>query len=399
MKRYTALKTDNAALPTSIAPTESLNNLATYFSERIFSNELSRGDNYQSIGTCFSDQKAHVWFTPKDARDAVSQLGNNKAPGGDSITAHFLKHGSDKMMSIIALLANLSIIYGHFPTAWRINRAVALLKKGNRSDPANYRIITISSVLSRTIERMIYPRLLLQIGDTFFHRFQSGFRSGCSVTDNLFILTESIKIGMNKKSVKGFPVAFLDISKAFDSVDHKRLVDKCRLAGISDQYCRWISSFLSDRSFYLHQSSVRSSPKPALFGVPQGSIISPLLFLIFINDIADKWWPTNIIILLFADDIALLPDTATPTKLWLPSINRALQSIHHWSLKNLLLFSPSKSAAIFFSSLRESEYQSSLPPPLMLGPIKLRWVNTYKYLGLTYDRQLKWNAHCKDLLK
>src|SRR6185312_8327010 len=129
-------------------------------------------------------------------------------------------------------------------------------------DPSNYRILTIASTLSRTIERMIYPRLLSQLSDSFLHSFQSGFRTKRSVMDNLFVLTESIKSGMNKKAVKGFPVAFIDIAKAFDSVCHKRLIDKCRAAGISAQYCDWIASFLPDRHFYLHHSSAHSSPKP-----------------------------------------------------------------------------------------------------------------------------------------
>jgi len=317
------------------SPAESLNNLATYFSGTIFSNEMSANDHYERIEDwSWNAQQPHTPFTAADARSAVSQLCNDTSPGNDSFATPFLKHASDRMMGLISTLANLSIQSSHWPSMWRINRAVALFKKGDHSDPANYRIITISSVISRTVERMIYPRLLSQLGNDFFHRFQSGFRGKRSVNDNLYMLTESIQIGMSKQSAKGYPVAFLDIKKAFDSVCHKRLIDKCKKAGISNVYCDWIASFSRDRQFYLDQQSIRSTPKPAAFGVPQGSIISPLLFLIFINDMSDTaYWPTNMRLLLFADDVAVLPDINTSCQRWIPSMNDALQQIHLWGIK------------------------------------------------------------------
>jgi hypothetical protein len=397
----TQIKDPNTGIPPNSSK-QSIDHLAEYFSSRVFSNELSANDSYVETEYRSNTDRPHIWFTRSDARAAVTRLPNKTAAGSDTIAAPLLKQASDHLMDIIALAANLSIHYGHYPSMWRTNRAVGLFKKGDKSDPANFRIITISSVISRTIERMIYPRLIQQLDDGFLHPFQSGFTQKRSVNDNLFVLTESVKTGMNKcGKTKGFPVAFLDISKAFDSVDHRRLIDKCRFAGISEQYCRWIASYLSNRAFFLQQNGLQSATKPAKFGVPQGSIISPLLFLIFINDIdRHKLWSSNVTILLFADDICVFPNPQKiKPKQWTQSLNNALNRISEWASSNLITFSTNKSAAIWFSSLRNESYDVSVPDKLQIGSIRLEWVDNYKYLGLTFDRHLQWNSHYTALLK
>jgi hypothetical protein len=183
-----------------------------------------------------------------DLKTATNTKNPNTAPGEDRITVSLVKLGGHTFAYHLLALINCSLSRGIIPSPWRRNKAFALHKSGSHADPNNFRIITISSVLSRITERCIFRRLLsaLNRNPAFrFHAMQAGFRRGHSTVDALAAALGHIKACMT--SGTGLPAAFLDICKAFDSVPHDRLIRKLFSAGISGRLLKWISSFLRDR--------------------------------------------------------------------------------------------------------------------------------------------------------
>jgi retron-type reverse transcriptase len=384
--------------------TQSLNNLADYFSNEIFSNDAKETGEFEwSYPKIDADERwdsdSKNWITADDILAAAKEMNPRTASGRDTITIPLITHAPLSLHRALAKLGNLSISSGYYPNMWRINRAVALHKKGDVTDPSNYRIITVSSVIARIIEHCILNRLYASIKPNYFDEYQSGFRKHRSTTDNLYILIESIKLGMTKANA--FPVIFLDIQKAFDSVCHRRLLQRCQEAGITGYLLRWIKSFLHDRSFIIDHNGHTSTPHPARFGVPQGSIISPLLFLIFINGSTDVLQDGSIRMLLFADDIAVFPNIINPknkadTDRWQRSLQHTLNLLAKWSTRNLLSFHPTKSAGVYFTKQKAKP----VPPILYFGALfRFKWVSSYKYLGLIFDDRMQWTEHIDSLTR
>jgi hypothetical protein len=281
------------------------------------------------------------------------------------------------------------------PSEWKIARGLPLYKgKGDRASPTNYRMISITSVVARLFERVILARCLASLAPNFLNPYQAGFRKARSTSHLLYLLTSTIKSALAKK--KCLPVCFLDITRAFDSVWIKGVLYKLYNAGIQGPLWLWIQAFLSNRSFFLSMSDLVSSSFSFHAGVPQGCVLSPFLFLIYINDLPDLQHPLSLT-LLFADDIALLP---SPSSLHLPlpslfkSIQASLSSFASWASDWRLAFSPSKSNLVLFSRARKLP----ITPSLSLSSFSLTTVETYKYLGITLDNQFNFSTHSNNII-
>jgi hypothetical protein len=320
------------------------------------------------------------------------------APGDDGIPAAFLHHAPPSMIAAIHVLFNASWSHGVFPSQWKLANAFTIFKKGDRSDPSSYRVISITSTVARTFERIVKCRVTeLLEKSKFFAPEQAGFRHRFSTHDHIYNLQRDIHAMLNVN--KCLPVLFLDIVKAFDRVPHDRLLYKLRRAGVGGRAWRWIRAFLTDRRFYVSCGGVKSDPVFARAGVPQGTVLAPLLFLIYINDLFPPSFLSSrsLRAAMFADDVCAWPALSLPR---LDSRFKALRVVlercTRWSVTWRLEFSVDKSQIVLFH--RKRNPPDTPAKPLMLCDRLVSFARSYKYLGVVLDANGSFRTHITQLI-
>ena len=233
-------------------------------------------------------------------RKQLCSLDPKKAVGLDGVSSLFLRDGADFIFKPIQHLINLSIITESVPDLFKEAKVVPLFKKGSTLDPGNYRPVSVLSVLSKILERAVHTQLAeyLEKRSILFEN-QSGFRGGFSTDTSLIGLTDFVRTELSKGRYVG--MVLIDLCKAFDTVDHSILIEKLRAVGVTS--LSWFKSYLAERRQCVEICGVRSDFLPMTCGVPQGSILGPLLFLVYINDLS---MALNCRLSLYADDSALI---------------------------------------------------------------------------------------------
>lgn len=325
-------------------------------------------------------------FSIEDISSICLALKSNSATDLHDVSPLFLKNAHPLLFNALSLLFNFSWITGSVCLDWKSAHGFPLYK-GKGKDPSipdSYRLISLTSIVARVFERLIFKRLYTYLDSTsFFSSFQFGFRRNRSTYDAIFLLQYFIHASFHNHSV--LPVAFLDIKKAFDSVWHDGLLYKLFSAGVRGRCWRWISSFLRGRRFRLISSGCNSDWKSMSASVPQGSVLAALLFLIFINDLPAVC--TNCIVSLFADDGAVWPIQSGTAGFSV--LSSALLGLSRWSYQWRLHFSD-KSSVVVFSPPRS---RSTSFPSLVLESFVLPFSDSYPYLGIIFHHHMKWNDH------
>ena len=306
----------------------------------------------------------------------ISTLNNNKSSGPFSIPTDIFKMTGNIMASPLTEIINLSFSTGSYPNNLKIAKIVPVFKnKGSNLQCNNYRPISLLSNINKIFEKIMYTRLynFLDIHNCIYN-LQFGFREKHSTNHALFSITEKIREALdNNNFACGI---FIDLQKAFDTVDHNILLQKLNHYGIRGVANNWFNSYLSNRTQFVSINGFQSKTKNISIGVPQGSVLGPLLFLIYINDLNVAI--NYAIVHRFADDTNLLI-TGKSLKTIKKHTNIDLKLLCNWLKANIISLNSSKTEAILF---RHPNKNIDYDLQLKIDGKRIFLTNSVKYLGI-----------------
>uniref|UniRef100_A0A8C5WJ28 Reverse transcriptase domain-containing protein n=1 Tax=Leptobrachium leishanense TaxID=445787 RepID=A0A8C5WJ28_9ANUR len=313
--------------------------------------------------------------------------------GPDQIPAMLLKISAPAIAKPVATVINESLATGLIPKLWKTARVVPIYKSGDNTLLSNYRPISLLPVMSKILEKCLYTLLRDYYQyQNYLTPDQSGFCPNHSTTTALLKVCNDIQAGMEQGNLTG--AIFLDFAKAFDTVDHGILLQKLKNSGIGDSTLTWFQSYVSDRYQFVSISDSTSLPLPVTCGVPQGSILGPLLFTIFINDLPNVCKASTVP--MYADDTVIY--TSKPN---LPHLEAVLQEqftgIEKWIANNKLFLNTGKTVTMLFGTAPKLHKLQT--PHLCVGTKSngtLTTVTSLKYLGMWLDPNLSFGPTSKN---
>ena len=317
--------------------------------------------------------------------DVIMKDMKNSAPGHDGITLNVLKLSLSSIKTPLTHILNISLSEGVFPEELKIANVIPLFKADDPMLFNNYRPVSLLCVLSKVFEKIMYSRLMsfLEFHKILYHK-QFGFRKKHSTYMAIMILLDKLINSIeNGETVVG---VYLDFSKAFDTVVHNILLTKLYHYGIRGNALQWFKSYMSERKQFVSYNGTSSSMKTVCCGVPQGSILGPILFLLYINDLSNVCKNTEPF--LFADDSNLFISDSDPYKLQ-SQLNNELENISLWLKVNKLSLNIKKTHYMVFTRKRKITTDISLN----IDGNLITEVSSTKFLGVYLDNKLTWKKH------
>jgi hypothetical protein len=378
---------DNGTILTS--DTEKANLL-----NQFFQSQSSLDDKNKSLPNFHVHQNINkldtINITYDEVRDTLKTLNVGKASGPDNINNRILKELSEELSVPLCHLFRKSLTACKVPSQWKLANVCAVYKKGDPSIVSNYRPISLLSTISKSLEKIIHKHIFnFFVANNTITSLQSGFVPNDSTTNQLVSIYNTFCKALDDgKEVRA---VFCDISKAFDRVWHKGLIFKLQSAGINGGLLNWFSDYLSDRKQKVVLPGGSSQTVFISAGVPQGSILGPLLFLIYINDIV---LDINSYIRLFADDTSLYIIVDNPLHAAV-TLNSDLKKITEWANGWLVDFNPSKTESVIISR----KVNKPIHPPLTMNGVQINEVTSHKHLGVTFSNDGNWHSHIQNITK
>ncbi|PJE78524.1 hypothetical protein CI610_02532 [invertebrate metagenome] len=331
---------------------------------------------------------SEIHIVSSEVEDIIKILDVKKASGPDGISHRMLQLLSSEISIPLSFIFNYSLSSCIFPESWKIAHVMPIFKANDASIVSNYRPISLLSCIGKLFERVVYKHIyIFLIENDLIYKYQSGFLPNNSTTHQLIEIYHSIISSL--ENYEHSILIFCDFSKAFDRVWHKGLLHKLDNYGISGPLLRWVASYLSKRKQAVFINDSLSSLKPINAGVPQGSVLGPLFFLLYINDISCN---LSSLSRLFADDTSL-SYASYDLNLIETEAKRDLLKLEIWSNEWLMSFNPNKTEALVISTR-----QLPFVPSFTFDNTPIKITNHHKHLGVILSDDCKWNVHVESIV-
>ena len=360
-----------------------------------FCDQFSESSRYNTPFDYSNDENFDILFCPMKIYHLLSKINSNKAKGPDAIHGKILKFCAASLAYPLSVIYRISYNTGSIPREWKLANVVPIHKKGRKEDIENYRPISLTCLVMKTFERLLKDKILLLTHHMLDER-QHGFLSKKSCTTNMAGFCDSLALSLN--DCVRTDIIYFDFSKAFDSVNHDILLHKLKyFYNLDGRLLKFITNYLCDREQQVVIGNSTSTRKAVLSGVPQGSILGPILFVLFINDLP-KGLSHGTELALYADD----------TKIWRRvltendhiSLQRDIDYLYRWSIENKMNFHPLKCKVVSVANR---------PPALLgilpniqyfytLGDNTLDYSESEKDLGVDINSNLNFSEQCDRLL-
>ena len=313
----------------------------------------------------------------------LQDIDPSKAAGIDGISGRFIKDGATVLVKPITQLCNLSINKSSFPDSYKVAKLKPIYKKGSKTDMKNYRPISLLPLISKILEKVIHDETQTYLSENdILYNFQSGFRKSYSTNHCLAYLADLISRGYDQGLYTG--MVLIDLQKAFDTIDHEILFEKMLFFGFSETVINWFKCYLSKRTFVVSISDKVSNLESLTCGVPQGSILGPLLFLFYVNDMPQAVTGK---LLLYADDSCLIYQDKD-VKAIENHLNKDFANLCKWFIDNKLSihFGEDKTKSILFGSKYKTKKGIKLN--ISYKNIDIKQFSKVCYLGCILDETL-----------
>ena len=321
-----------------------------------------------------------IEFTPEIVNNKILSLPNSKSPGPDGWPIPLIKSLSEFISIPLSIIFNKSFNSGSLPNDWKNAQVIPIHKKCARSQACNYRPVSLTSIFCKFMESIIKDHLMSHLlANNLLSDHQFGFIPGRSCTTQLLYVLDHF----TKHLDKGEPidVIYLDFQKAFDSVPHQRLIQKLTSFGINSKILQWIKDFLWNRTQQVVLNGQKSSTTSVTSGVPQGSVLGPVLFTLFVNDIPSMVSSPTF---MFADDTKIFRCVKSGDDHG--ALQNDLNLLYEWSVRWQLKFNILKCKHIHFGPVHDYG-------PYYLNGVIIDSVDSQKDLGILFDNQLKFHHH------
>lgn len=367
------------------------NGFCKYFSEvgQKFADAIPKANKHFAEYLTSEPCKNSMFFTPTDPEEIdkiITSLLPKTSCGVDNISTKLLKMMKSSIKVPLTKLINKSLESGVVPQIMKIAKVIPLYKGKNAEQCTNYRPISLLPSISKILEKIVHKRLYhFLTNQRAFYDSQYGFRPGYStiaaITEFSSKLLESFDNKLNTIGV------FLDLSKAFDTINHTTLLNKLRHYGIRGQALEWFRSYLSSREQFVMYKNTTSLLREVTCGVPQGSVLGPLLFIIYTNDLPNALRFTRCV--LFADDTTVYYSSRNLEHV-IQNISADLKNLTEWFKANKLSLNITKTNYMLFTK-NDKDYKRNMN--LRLSNEDITRVNSTKFLGMIIDDKLNWQSH------
>ena len=329
----------------------------------------------------------NINITETGIKKLLNNLKPHKAAGPDKIPSRILKECSEVISPILLIIFRKSLSCGKIPSEWKHANICPVYKKGDKHDPINYRPISLTCICCKLLEHIISSNVMSHLeNNNILYDLQHGFRPSRSCETQLISFLQHVSQSNNQNIQTD--VVIMDFAKAFDKVPHQHLLYKLKYYGISCNAYDWISDFLTDRTQTVVLEGEMSSKAPVTSGVPQGTVLGPILFLIYINDFPEYLQHSTL--RLFADDSIIYKEIKTINDA--QNLQLDLDAACRWEKDWLMHFHPDKCNVISITQKRKPIHFT-----YKLHDHPLAKVEHSKYLGITLQSNLKWNKHINSI--